>query len=136
MAHYPIGIKTTRCYTLFMNINIISLGKISVAEVREPNIILKTEQNALDLMAECQASHIIIQDYNIEKSFFDLSTKLAGAILQKFSNYRIKLAIVGDFSKYPSQTLKDFIYESNRLKNYLFVATTQEALDIWAKLDG
>ncbi|MFA5166251.1 MAG: DUF4180 domain-containing protein [Candidatus Paceibacterota bacterium] len=119
-----------------MNINIISLGKISVAEVREPNIILKTEQNALDLMAECQASHIIIQDYNIEKSFFDLSTKLAGAILQKFSNYRIKLAIVGDFSKYPSQTLKDFIYESNRLKNYLFVATTQEALDIWAKLDG
>jgi len=30
--------------------------------------------------------------------FFDLSTGLAGEILQKFVNYHVKIAIVGDFS--------------------------------------
>ncbi len=43
--------------------------------------------------------------------FFDLSTRLAGEILQKFINYHVKIAIIGDFSIYTSKSLKDFIYE-------------------------
>ena len=39
---------------------------------------------------------------------------MAGEILQKFSNYRVRLAIVGDFTPYSSKSIKDFIYESNK----------------------
>jgi hypothetical protein len=55
---------------------------------------------------------------------------MAGEILQKFSNYRVKLAIVGDFSKYSSKSLADFIYESNKGKHINFVATKTEALKV------
>ena len=58
-----------------------------------------------------------------------MSTGIAGEILQKFMNYRIKAAIFGDYSKYTSKPLKDFIYESNHGKNFFFVATREEAVD-------
>ena len=39
---------------------------------------------------------MIIHEKNITPEFFDLKNRMAGEILQKFSNYRIRLAIVGD----------------------------------------
>jgi hypothetical protein len=40
------------------------------------------------------------------------------------------LAIVGDFSKYASKSLKDFIYESNKGKQINFVASQAEGLNV------
>lgn len=54
--------------------------------------------------------------------FFILRTQLAGEILQKFINYQAKLAIYGDYTKYTSKPLKDFIYESNKGNDFFFVA--------------
>lgn len=50
-----------------------------------------------------------------------LKTGIAGDVLQKFSNYRVRLVIVGGFSKYPGTSIRDFIYESNKgmLVNFL-----------------
>lgn len=55
---------------------------------------------------------------------------MAGEILQKFSTYQVRLAIIGDFSKYTSKSLTDFIYESNKGKHINFVNSTTEALKI------
>ena len=52
---------------------------------------------------------------------------MAGDILQKFSNYKMRLAIIGSFS-YESKSLKDFIYECNKGKLVNFVKTLSEAL--------
>jgi hypothetical protein len=82
-------------------------------------------------MANCSyqgARNIIIDKKNIIPDFFTLSTGIAGEILQKFTNYDCQLAIVGDFSKYPSKSLKDFIYESNKTGKISFVASLDEAL--------
>lgn len=49
---------------------------------------------------------------------------------QKFSNYRIRLAIVGDLSKYTNKSVKDFIYESNKDRYINFIASQTEAIDI------
>ena len=116
-----------------MKKQIVVIKNTNIAEVIDPGVIISSEQDALDLMGNTNEEYIIISDFNLKPEFFDLSTKLAGVILQKFTNYRVKLAIVGDFTKYPSQTLKDFIYESNKFGNYLFVSSKQEALDIWEK---
>lgn len=55
---------------------------------------------------------------------------MAGEILQKFSNYRVRLAIVGDFTSYSGKSIRDFIYESNKKGQINFVSTTEEALNV------
>ena len=73
--------------------------------------------------------HIIIHKSLISEDFFDLKTRLAGDILQKFINYKVKFAIVGDFSMYTSKSLKDFIYECNKGKDIFYLATEQQAIE-------
>lgn len=58
---------------------------------------------------------------------------MAGEILQKFSTYRVRLAIIGDFSTITSKSLRDFIYESNQGKQVNFVASLNDALNVLAK---
>ncbi len=54
---------------------------------------------------------------------------MAGEILQKFTNYHVKLAVYGDYSGYTSKPLKDFIYESNHGSDFFFVAEKEEAIE-------
>ena len=65
---------------------------------------------------------------NLHPDFFNLRTGLAGDILQKFSNYKVQLAIVGGFSKYQSKSFRDFIYESNKSKLIFFVPDIDSAV--------
>jgi hypothetical protein len=119
-----------------MEIQYIKNGNSSIAQVSSDVIIIRTIQDALDLMANCQyngAEKIILDERNITPEFFDLRTRLAGDILQKFSNYRVQLAIVGDFSKYASKSLHDFIYESNKQKHIIFVESIDQALEFFSK---
>jgi len=88
-----------------------------IAELTDNKFSINVTQDALDLMGNLGSSDctkIIIQERNLHKDFFNLKTGLAGDILQKFSNYRVKLAIIGDFSKYKSKSLQDFIRECNK----------------------
>ncbi|QRX65011.1 DUF4180 domain-containing protein [Dysgonomonadaceae bacterium zrk40] len=64
--------------------------------------------------------------------FFDLKSGIAGEILQMFSNYRTRLAIVGDFSKFSRKSMKDLIFESNNGGNINFVSTCSDAKKILA----
>ena len=102
-----------------------------IAEVISDGIVLKTTEDGLDLLGNLYYSgfdKIIIHEKNITPGFFDLSTKLAGDILQKFAQYRMPLAIVGDFSKFGSKSLTDFIYESNNGRHVYFAASISDAL--------
>lgn len=119
-----------------MRINISEISSVSIAEIIADNIVISEVQDALDLMADCDyhgAQKIIIHKNNIIPDFFDLKTGIAGDILQKFSTYRVKLAIVGDFSEYASKSLKDFIYESNKTGRIIFVNSVNEAKKKFAK---
>jgi hypothetical protein len=102
-----------------------------IAELTDNNFIINEVQDALDLMADLSYqgyNRMIINEKNLNKDFFDLSTRFAGEILQKFSNYNFKLAIIGDFSKYESKSLRDFIRESNRGNMIYFAEDLQSAL--------
>jgi len=114
----------------------VFIGTIQIIEIISKEIIIKNEQDALDVMSNVSADHIILHKHNFEKDFFDLSTRIAGEILQKFTNYHIKLAVIGDFKKYQSKSLKAFIYESNKQGDYLFSSSIDEVLKIWKKNYG
>lgn len=109
-------------------------NQTQIAELVADEITIKNVQDALDLMANANyqgAWKIIIKEEHLAPAFFDLKTQLAGDILQKFSNYKTALAIIGDFKKYQSKSLRDFILESNKKKRILFVSSIDEVKDIW-----
>lgn len=102
-----------------------------IAEIITEDIILKTTEDGLELLGNLYYGgfdKIIIHEKNIIPDFFDLKTKIAGEVLQKFAQYQMPLTIVGDFSKFKSSSLKDFIFESNKGKQINFVATTLQAI--------
>lgn len=116
-----------------MNIKTITENKINIAIISGNEKLITDAQSALDLIMtveyETKSNRIIISKNNICEDFFILSTGIAGEILQKFINYGFKIAIYGDYSKYTSKPLKDFIYESNSGKNIFFVNTQEEAIE-------
>ncbi len=119
-----------------MNIKIHSTNETKIAELSSDRIEINSVQDALDLMADADysgARSIIIKEENIIPDFFKLGSGIAGEILQKFSNYQVKLAVVGDYSKYKSKNFQDFIYESNKHGRILFVSTVEEAIDKFSK---
>ena len=118
---------------IMMNVKIDAKEGSKVAIIESQDVLINDPQDALDLMATIMHTHdctkIVISESSITKSFFDLKTGIAGEILQKFSNYQMKLAIVGDFSIYTSKSLKDFIFESNKGNRVFFLCSEEEAID-------
>lgn len=116
-----------------MNLKTIEANGHIIAVAHADTILLKDEQSTLDMMMtisfEKGSNRIILNKEAISEDFFNLSTKLAGTILQKFVNYNIKFAIIGDFSGYTSKPLKDFIYECNEGNHVFFVSSEQEAIN-------
>ena len=121
-----------------MKIEIIHLDDILIAEIQSEEIEIRNAQDALDILANCSyqgAYCIIIREHNIIPGFFDLKTGIAGDVLQKFSTYNVRLAIIGDFSKYTGKSLNDFIYESNRTGRINFVDSLQHAKEALLKFE-
>jgi hypothetical protein len=107
-------------------------------EIRSEEQFINNVQDVLDLFGELYGQYydgIILYERNIIPDFFDLQTKLAGEILQKFSNYRIRLVIVGDWSKYTSRSLEAFICESNKGKTVNFSSSPTEALKLLSRIN-
>jgi hypothetical protein len=123
-----------------MNISTIKQNNIDIAVIKSKEVLVRDVQSALDFMAtvkyETGCSHIILGKAAICEDFFDLKTKLAGEILQKFVNYHVRIAIVGDFSGYKSKSLKDFIYESNNGNDVFFSANEAEAVEKLANVQS
>ncbi|MGN6646747.1 MAG: DUF4180 domain-containing protein [Cytophaga sp.] len=115
-----------------MQIKTHHLANIKIAEVTSDEIIISKIDDALNLMADLYYQNydsIILHEKNITSAFFDLKTGIAGEVLQKFSNYRMWLAIVGNFDAYQSKSFRDFVFESNKNKQINFVGSVEEALE-------
>lgn len=116
-----------------MKIEIHHVNETKIAEVISEVIIINKIEDGLDLLGSLYyqgVDRMIVHGKNITPEFFDLKSGIAGEILQKFSTYRVRLAIVGDFSKYTGKSLKDFIFESNKGRHINFVSSRKEALKI------
>ena len=115
-----------------MNIEYIKDNGMDIAVVSSDGKVITDVQSALDLAMtvkyETGTANLVLDKGLICEDFFILSTGVAGEILQKFINYQVRAAIYGDYSRYTSKPLKDFIYESNHGKDFFFVSTKEEAI--------
>lgn len=116
-----------------MKINTITQNGKEIAIVSSDRLLITDVQSSLDFIGtvryETGCDRIILNKSAICEDFFNLRTKLAGEVLQKFINYYVKIAIVGDFSSYTSKSLKDFIYECNKGKDIFFLLNEKQAIE-------
>lgn len=101
-----------------------------IAEVLSESILISTVEDALNLMADIYYQGydaIILHEATIMSAFFDLKSGIAGEILQKFSNYPMRLAIVGDFATYQSKSFNDF-FERSKNRKINFVGSQSDSL--------
>jgi Domain of unknown function (DUF4180) len=81
--------------------------------------IIGSDRDAVGLIAEAheqRADLLFLPVERLDENFFTLKTGLAGAIVQKFVQYGLRLAIVGDVSRHVDESVpfRDFLGESNR----------------------
>jgi len=86
---------------------------------------LATPQDALDLIGAAfgRADVVAVPAARLDPRFFALRSGLAGEVMQKFVNYQIRLAVVGDITREvaASDALRDLVRESNRGRHIWFV---------------
>jgi len=92
---------------------------------------LRAEADAIDLIGDASyggASWVAVPAERLDGDFFALRTGLAGAVVQKFAQYGMGLAVVGDVSGHvaASDALRDLVREGNRGRSLWFVADLDE----------
>ncbi len=127
-----IAYKMTIIHNIAAMTELRVINETGIIEVISEDIIIQVAQDGLDLLGDAYYQgydKMILYMKNITPSFLDLKNGLAGEVLQKFSNYKVRLAIVGDFSESDSKSLNDFIRESNKGKLVNFLQSRDEAIN-------
>jgi hypothetical protein len=92
---------------------------------------LATGQDAVDLIGAAKsigAAVAILPISRLTPAFFELKAGVTGEMVQKFVNYGLTVAILGDTSQLAAQSksLRDFIFESNRRGSVWFLNDKKE----------
>jgi hypothetical protein len=92
---------------------------------------VSSDRDAVDLigLAAGQAAELVVLPAErLDPGFFTLSTRIAGEIVQKFVDYRLRIAIVGDISGHlaASSALRAFVHEADRGGHLWFPADLAE----------
>lgn len=95
-----------------------------ILEITDPDFRIQTLDDAIQLIGNAsynQYEKIVLQQQHLNPTFFDLKSQFAGEVLQKFSNYNMKLDIICDIESFSSKSLQDFIGESNKYGIITFI---------------
>ena len=89
--------------------------------------VLAREEDANDFLSEAwsnEATWLAVPRERLSPDFFRLSTRLLGAVAQKFQNYNVGLAIIGEFESEAAESaaFRDFVRETNQRRALWFVA--------------
>jgi hypothetical protein len=93
---------------------------------------LLSEADALDLVAACGEAgtqRLMLHAGNLTEAFYDLKTGLLGAVLLKFSNYRIITAVVLTPELVGQSRFAEFVLETNRGRQFRVFYERQAAED-------
>ncbi len=104
---------------------------IIFVEPTSSNCLVRTAQDMLDIAAwagERDIRSVLFQVANLSEEFFDVSSGLAGEILQKCSNYGFRLAISGDYMDFMSSRFPELAAELNRGRQIRFFQTRDAAV--------
>ncbi|MDI1444459.1 DUF4180 domain-containing protein [Polyangium sp. 6x1] len=115
-----------------MEPSIVDEGGVTVVE-GQPEQAFLTSARDVDLVIEAcfgsQAGCALLYAANLPAAFFDLSSRVAGDILQKLRNYRIRLAVVcPPGSVEYSSRFGEMVTEENRGEHFAMFETRADAV--------
>ncbi|MEI2296630.1 DUF4180 domain-containing protein [Ensifer sp. MJa1] len=104
----------------------IQIGNTLVLRSAKGGPLLAAPGDANDFLGDAwahEADMLAIPVERLGPDFLDLSTRVAGEVFQKFVNYRMRCAIVGDIEAKleGSKALTDFVRETNKGEAIWFV---------------
>jgi len=115
-----------------VNYQIISKDSTRYIEVFSCEAPVSSEHDALDLVALCGENDInlLLLHYEVlSEDFFKLKTGVAGAVMQKFINYSVRVAIIIPDQEQLSTNLKAWVSEANRSSQYRVFTYSADAVD-------
>jgi hypothetical protein len=88
--------------------------------------IIYGERDVMDYVGDAAyqgAEWVAVPAERFDEAFFELRTRVAGDIVQKFAKYGLGLAVLGDVSRYTqvSTSFRDFVRECNRGRQTWFL---------------
>ena len=89
--------------------------------------ILSRDDIAEALAASVESGGLVLDETDLGADFFDLRTGLAGEVLQKFTNYRARLAIVVADDAAHGSRFGELMYEHRAHRCVRFFASAQLA---------
>ncbi|MBE1202885.1 DUF4180 domain-containing protein [Aminobacter carboxidus] len=110
---------------------IVEIGKSRVLRFSQNGPVLGTPADANDFISEAwsnEADFLAIPVDRLGPDFLKLSSGVAGEVFQKFVNYGLGCAVVGDITQAlnGSGALRDFVRETNKGKSIWFVSDFDE----------
>ncbi|MCU1406906.1 MAG: hypothetical protein JWQ43_3209 [Glaciihabitans sp.] len=101
---------------------------IRILQLDPEGPVISSAQNTSDLIGNAWMEHVDVIGIpvaRLDPKFFRLDSLFAGEIIQKAVNYGVKLAVIGDISRFESSSdaFRAFVGESNRGEHVWFVPT-------------
>ncbi len=102
----------------------------SYVEVLSSPVPLRTEQDAVDLVALCmehQVELLLLHRNVLAEDFYALRTGIAGQMIQKWINYHVKTAAVAPIELIQQGKFKEMAAESNKSNHFGIFESEEEA---------
>jgi hypothetical protein len=102
--------------------------EVLVVDGAAPIVGARALGDVLTAAFEARATTIAIATGRLDPAFFELRSGVAGEIVQRFANYRLRLAVVGKLPGHAlaSRSFAGFVLEGNRGDGPWFAATLEE----------
>jgi hypothetical protein len=116
-----------------VNTRSISKNNSLYIECLPDGLMFDSEDQALDLVAACiegKTPNLLIHSSILPLEFYDLRTGLAGTVLQKFSNYHIRAAVLLSPEQSVQGRFQEMVLEANR-GNQFRVFRSRELAENW-----
>jgi hypothetical protein len=107
-----------------MSYRLNTLNDQTYLECLPNEILIQSEQDALDLVAACGENgtyRLMIHAENLTEDFYNLKTGLAGNVLQKFVNYTLKVAMILPLERASQGRFGEMVLEANRSNRHFHV---------------
>ncbi len=106
----------------------IEMSGTKVLVLSAQGMPVATEADGNDVIGEAFSAGATLVAIPVERlgpDFLRLETRLAGTVFQKFVNYHLRCAIIGDVTALleGSKALRDFVRETNKGQSIWFLAT-------------
>ncbi|MFL5734957.1 MAG: DUF4180 domain-containing protein [Chloroflexia bacterium] len=117
-----------------MNVTLVAKGEQKIVEGLPGTGLIQSPDDVVDLIGACfenKAQAVLLYAENLTERFFDLSSGEAGAILQKFRNYRTRVAVVVSQDGSPqSSKFREMVSEESRGGDFRLFGD-REAAEAW-----